>query len=357
MLLLKPYLLAKSNGGEISLIEYLNYFQNQWGWQCSVEMVLPKAIKQQAAVLLQQFGVMPNAHGYTIDGLQCSWNFSDQFHPHEFFAQKPVEDFFLQKLEEISPDGVWAHYTDFFALTAAMKWKPERLWVHQTDDEYPRLSALKRFESIYPLYEKVPQFLVASEFMQKSVSQSFPKAEVQVLRRIIHGLDRSRQRKTSEYFLFVNPIAVKGVGLVLELAKQLPHEKFLVVGNWTQERPAQLPANMKFVGRQKNMNALFEHAKALLMPSVWQEAFGRLPLEAMAAGVPVISSDRGALPQTVGSGGMVLPLELELWVKTLQDIERRAEELISAGYQRVKDYKNQSIQSLDQYRQRVENKN
>ncbi len=57
---------------------------------------------------------------------------------------------------------------------------------------------------------------------------------------------------------------------------------------------------------------------ALVMVSSLHEGFGRVALEAMAAGTPVIVSDRGALPEVVGEGGTVIPLESpENWINTM----------------------------------------
>ena len=40
--------------------------------------------------------------------------------------------------------------------------------------------------------------------------------------------------------------------------------------------------------------------KAIVMPSLWNESFGLVAAEAMANGIPVLASNRGALPETVG---------------------------------------------------------
>ena len=49
----------------------------------------------------------------------------------------------------------------------------------------------------------------------------------------------------------------------------------------------------------------------LVLPSQsssrWQEQFGHVLIEAMAAGVPVIGSDCGAIPEVIGDAGMVFP--------------------------------------------------
>lgn len=54
-------------------------------------------------------------------------------------------------------------------------------------------------------------------------------------------------------------------------------------------------------------------ATMLLQPSR-HEGFGRPVVEAMAAGVPVCASDRGALPEVLGDGGSVQPLVADVWI-------------------------------------------
>lgn len=49
----------------------------------------------------------------------------------------------------------------------------------------------------------------------------------------------------------------------------------------------------------------------LVLPSrttpVWKEQLGRVLLEAMACGVPVIGSDSGAIPEVIGDAGLIVP--------------------------------------------------
>jgi len=50
---------------------------------------------------------------------------------------------------------------------------------------------------------------------------------------------------------------------------------------------------------------------ALVLPSHtlpnWREQFGRVLIEAMASGVPVIGSDSGEIPNVIGNAGLVFP--------------------------------------------------
>ncbi len=53
--------------------------------------------------------------------------------------------------------------------------------------------------------------------------------------------------------------------------------------------------------------------RALICPSLWEEPFGLVAIEAFAAGLPVLSTDRGALTETVGLLGAdcLLPADSE----------------------------------------------
>jgi glycosyltransferase involved in cell wall biosynthesis len=51
--------------------------------------------------------------------------------------------------------------------------------------------------------------------------------------------------------------------------------------------------------------ALYAGARVLVLPSL-DEGFGLPALAAMSAGVPVIASRRGALPEVIGSGGILI---------------------------------------------------
>jgi glycosyltransferase involved in cell wall biosynthesis len=56
---------------------------------------------------------------------------------------------------------------------------------------------------------------------------------------------------------------------------------------------------------QERRERLYAGARALVMPSL-DEGFGVPALEAMSAGVPVIASNRGSLPEVIADGGTLL---------------------------------------------------
>lgn len=57
--------------------------------------------------------------------------------------------------------------------------------------------------------------------------------------------------------------------------------------------------------KDEELPAFYRHAKIFVYPT-WAEGFGMPPLEAMASGVPVISSDSTSIPEVVGEAAVLV---------------------------------------------------
>ena len=114
--------------------------------------------------------------------------------------------------------------------------------------------------------------------------------------------------------LFVNPTPIKGVEIMFALAAACPDIPFLVSESWgldpqwrayCLQRVSDLP-NIEWGRPTRDMRTVYARARTLLMPSLWEEAYGRTVVEAQINGIPVVASKRGALPDTVGAGGILV---------------------------------------------------
>ena len=124
----------------------------------------------------------------------------------------------------------------------------------------------------------------------------------------------------------------KGVGTLLRAAARLAVEndwRLHLVGGGPQERSLQQLASqlniierVRFEGQvaSTEMPARLRGLDTLVLPSLtrpnWKEQFGRVLIEAMACGVPVIGSDSGEIPHVIGDAGLLFP---EGNVQTLHD--------------------------------------
>jgi MMP alpha-(1->4)-mannosyltransferase len=97
---------------------------------------------------------------------------------------------------------------------------------------------------------------------------------------------------------------------------------------------------VRFTGRIGQQEYVRQYARAsvAVVPSLY-EGFGLPAGEAMACGVPVVSTTGGALPEVVGDAGVLVPpadaRALAGAIAELLDHPHRAGELAMAGYRRV----------------------
>jgi len=126
--------------------------------------------------------------------------------------------------------------------------------------------------------------------------------------------------------LFVNPVPSKGAHLVGAIAERLPHRRFVVARSWAASPDDPLVdyalPNVETVPLTPDMRAIYARARLVLMPSVWEETWGRVVTEAQVSGIPAIAADRGALAENVGAGGAVLPLgaSVERWCEAIEGL-------------------------------------
>jgi glycosyltransferase involved in cell wall biosynthesis len=135
---------------------------------------------------------------------------------------------------------------------------------------------------------------------------------------------RRTPRDPAGYLLFIGTLQPrKNLGTLLDayerllaMRSDLPNLKVAgrpgpSAGKWLR-RMAEPPlaGHVEYAGYVPDTarRALFEGASALIIPS-WHEGFGLPALEAMALGLPVVASNRGALPEVVGDAGVLVSPE------------------------------------------------
>lgn len=94
------------------------------------------------------------------------------------------------------------------------------------------------------------------------------------------------------------------------------------------------------------MPGYYQGLDVVVVPSLtrpnWKEQFGRVIVEAMACGVPVIGSSSGAIPDVIGDAGLIAPegdsAALAVLLRQLMHAPERRRALGALGRQRVLDY-------------------
>lgn len=158
----------------------------------------------------------------------------------------------------------------------------------------------------------------------------------------------------------------KGIDLLISAVAGLAHShpaadpRLRIIGGGplagqlaAQAAAAGIAARVEFVAGlpPQAVPAALGGLHALVLPSratpVWQEQLGRVLLEAMAVGVPVIGARSGAIPEVIGDAGLTFPAEdttgLRACLARLLDDPSLPPQLTTAGLRRVEQYYSQRV--------------
>ncbi|KAF4415915.1 glycosyltransferase family 4 [Fusarium acutatum] len=110
----------------------------------------------------------------------------------------------------------------------------------------------------------------------------------------------------------INPCRVKGSSILVDMARKCPQLEFLTYMSWGAD-----DATVKEMEDLSNMtvrpccaveNDLWRDIKVLVAPSLWCEAWGMVVVEAHLRGIPVVSSNAGALSESMLGLDYIIPV-------------------------------------------------
>ena len=188
---------------------------------------------------------------------------------------------------------------------------------------WPMLAALRAWDR--RMAQHVTAVAGISEFIrdrirhawQRDVEVIYPPVEVARFAGVA--------RAPEDFYLVVSALApYKRVDVAVRACSQLGR-RLLVVGTGPEARNLQKIAGptVRFLGWQSDATIaeLYGRARALLFPGV--EDFGIVPVEAMAAGCPVIATAAGGALETVGRLGIMAPAPtIGAFCTAMQQLER-----------------------------------
>lgn len=174
-------------------------------------------------------------------------------------------------------------------------------------------------------------FILANSPVVARIAGEHYGREVSFLLGVIDYASYVAETRTPRFVTYVNPRNEKGIHLFCKIAALLPGISFLVVRGWSRdnlladERQAvefisSLP-NVTMSSPVRDMREVYALTSVLLLPSRWPESWARVIGEAQANGIPVVASNRGASPQSVGGGGVILEYgDPRLWADVVRMI-------------------------------------
>ncbi|MBR5759126.1 MAG: glycosyltransferase, partial [Thermoguttaceae bacterium] len=221
------------------------------------------------------------------------------------------------------------------------------------------------------LFEPFDAVVVPSEFARAHYQKALG-VEAEVVPPIIDEAKVVVSQNTRRFATFVNPSPDKGgyffVGIARELNRLRPDIPLLVVDSrstvdsFKKSATARGLTNLYSLENVADPRAFYSQSRVVLVPSLCEESFGRVVVEAGFNGIPVLCSDRGALPEVCGVPELILPVskrfdatsrvvpepaETKLWVERiarLWDDEDYAQKKGAALRERVARYSQRRVE-------------
>jgi glycosyltransferase involved in cell wall biosynthesis len=100
----------------------------------------------------------------------------------------------------------------------------------------------------------------------------------------------------------------KGDDIVNRLISAIPDWKFAVIGQYYTHGFAKIPKNLECWGDNPDFKSFYDSIDLLLVPSLIEEGFPRVILEAAANGIPVVANSLGGIPEALGDSGILVEL-------------------------------------------------
>lgn len=172
--------------------------------------------------------------------------------------------------------------------------------------------ALRHWRTVQYYMENVNCFLCLTPFqMRKLVQYGVPEEKCRILPNFIDDawLEKTinAQAGSGDYVAYMGRLSEeKGIDIILDAARQLPHIQFRLAGNGEEAFREEAPSNVSFVGYvtgEAQFNFL-RNARLHVMASRCYENFPTSLLQTMALGIPSVVPADGPMADIVGEAGI-----------------------------------------------------
>lgn len=286
-------------------------------------------------------------------GLRANGYLKQKKHQYDIVHDNQSLSYGIWSISKYLPTIATIHHPITVDRDIDIKSNPSFLYRFKQTRWYSFLGMQKRVSSL------LPHLITVSECAKQDIARDF-KISPNRLKVVPNGINTNLFRPIPEIkreknrFIVTNSAdtPLKGLMYLLKAVEEVSrkHDLRLVVIGQPKEKSGILKLIHKlginnrvtFTGRISDEEFIKQYAKATaaVVPSVY-EGFGLPVGEAMACGVPVISTTGGALPEVVGDAGILVPPKdhraLAGAMLRIMEDSKHADELGKAGYKRVQE--------------------
>jgi glycosyltransferase involved in cell wall biosynthesis len=283
--------LARGIGADVATLDYNPRLAEAMGFGDVAVRSLgatPKLppLKQVAASLRHRFADFRREYDYFILSGNWSHYAGARHRPNLWYCYTPVRAF----------------YSDYSRLRAGFP--------------FPKNVAFAAWAAAHSVFDRasvrgLDRVVSISQTVKERVRRYYGR-ESEI---VYPGVDTGRFRYggNGDYWLSVNRLyPEKRVHLQAEAFGKMPEEKLVVVGEslagdhsapYAKKLREEAPSNVKFLGtlREDELAGLYSRCRGFICTAV-DEDFGMTPVEAMAAGKPVVATREGGYLETVVDG-------------------------------------------------------
>jgi len=175
------------------------------------------------------------------------------------------------------------------------------------DDHFPKF---KHYDALrYHHYQKcISNFraMCPSQFIANRVSGNLCE-KVELMPNLFTVEDIVSTNWAGKYVTLINPHPIKGIRVFEAIAQQMPDVPFLAVQGWPYPPKYETKLrNVEVVPFRRDMRSIWKQTKVLLVPSLCNEGYGRVVVEAMLNGIPVIAHNIGGLPEASAGAAILI---------------------------------------------------
>jgi glycosyltransferase involved in cell wall biosynthesis len=274
---------------------------------------------------------------------------------------------------DVRPDVIYLHNLEWVTpspLLAAVE-SGRKVALHAHNHQYSELwksakkksggSVIHKFFKLSPVTGEAKIIAISHFISNELLSAGFPKDRVKVIynglpEELLNDTDSAFAReKKAVFFGAVSyhkgvHIAIEAIGILKKKGLRLPLE---IIGKAGREdylselealaKRLDVEGEINFIGplKREDISKRLRTVDIVLVPSLWEEPFGLVATEAMAAGAIVIGSNRGGVPEVIGDAGFIVEPEADKFAEAIMTVFKMSDEekkrlsLIGAG--RVKE--------------------